>query len=103
LWVYYYSHQFQFSTHGLQRIKERLNIKHMDDFQAKDHCIKLLEKSRGLFWRPQFSLLPSSAKKFIFRGAKRWGCHCDFNTNLTIKNVETTGTILEERKTCQEN
>ncbi len=63
---YYYSHQFQFSTHGLQRIKERLNIKHMDDFQAKDHCIKLLENHGDYFEDRNFRYYQVLQKNLYF-------------------------------------
>lgn len=40
---YYYTYDYKFSTHALQRIKQRLNIQHMDDFEAKAHVIKLIQ------------------------------------------------------------
>jgi hypothetical protein len=46
---YYYTHEFKFSTHGLQRIKQRLKIQHLDDFAAKNYVIKLLDNVGNQF------------------------------------------------------
>lgn len=42
---YYYKHQFSFSDHGFQRIKQRLGFKNLNDFEAKDKAMKLIELS----------------------------------------------------------
>lgn len=46
---YYYKHNYQFSAHGIQRCRERLNLKGKDDFEVRDTVIKLIKKSNHSF------------------------------------------------------
>lgn len=40
---YYYQHNFIFAYHGIQRLKERLNLKKLQDYQIKEQVIKMIE------------------------------------------------------------
>ncbi|AHF58197.1 hypothetical protein [Spiroplasma eriocheiris] len=43
---YYYQHNFNFSYHGLQRIKERIaDFKAMDEWIIKEKIIKMIDNS----------------------------------------------------------
>ncbi|AXK51166.1 hypothetical protein [Spiroplasma alleghenense] len=42
---YYFKHNYVFTDHGLQRACERLNLNKENMFEAKEHCMKLIDKS----------------------------------------------------------
>ncbi|WP_338973067.1 hypothetical protein [Spiroplasma endosymbiont of Panorpa germanica] len=42
---YYFKHNYVFSDHGLQRACERLKLNRENTFEAKEHCMKLIDKS----------------------------------------------------------
>ncbi|WP_338969268.1 hypothetical protein [Spiroplasma endosymbiont of Labia minor] len=46
---YYFQHNLQFTTHGMQRIKQRLNMNDLDDFEVKEKCVNYVEKSPYFF------------------------------------------------------
>ncbi|AHI52924.1 hypothetical protein [Spiroplasma culicicola] len=47
---YYYRHEFKFSTHAIQRIKQRLNLgDEKDEFKLKEIVLDLIEKSTEMF------------------------------------------------------
>ncbi|ATZ18763.1 hypothetical protein ESOMN_v1c03810 [Williamsoniiplasma somnilux] len=46
---YYFKHDYNFSYHGIQRCKERLNLKDKTDFEVKDEVMKLIKKSTKSF------------------------------------------------------
>ncbi|PPE05147.1 hypothetical protein [Williamsoniiplasma lucivorax] len=46
---YYYKHDYNFSYHGMQRVKQRLNMKDVEDFKVKDEVIKLIKFSTNQF------------------------------------------------------
>lgn len=40
---YYYQYNFIFTYHGIQRLRERLNLKKLQDYQIKEQVIKMIE------------------------------------------------------------
>ncbi|AVP49128.1 hypothetical protein [Williamsoniiplasma luminosum] len=46
---YYYKHNYSFSYHGMQRVKERLNMKDVEDFKVKDEVMRLIKLSNSQF------------------------------------------------------
>ncbi|ATZ17325.1 hypothetical protein ELUMI_v1c06030 [Williamsoniiplasma luminosum] len=46
---YYYKHNYSFSYHGMQRVKERLNMKGVEDFKVKDEVMRLIKLSNSQF------------------------------------------------------
>ncbi|AOG60509.1 hypothetical protein SHELI_v1c05580 [Spiroplasma helicoides] len=46
---YYYRHEFKFSTHAIQRIRQRLNLGNADEFKLKDKVLDIIENSTEMF------------------------------------------------------
>lgn len=46
---YYYKHDYNFSYHGLQRCKERLRLKDVEDFKVKEIVMTLIKQSTHSF------------------------------------------------------
>ncbi|WP_031542833.1 hypothetical protein [Mesoplasma photuris] len=46
---YYYKHNVKFSHHGLQRIRERLNMKDVEEFKVKEEVLKHIKYSTRSF------------------------------------------------------
>lgn len=42
---YYNFSPYSFSYHALDRIKDRLNLKNLNEWQIKDYCLKLIKES----------------------------------------------------------
>ncbi|ALD66444.1 hypothetical protein [Spiroplasma cantharicola] len=42
---YYYKHEYGFSTHSIQRIRQRLRLKDEEEFKLKDKILKMIAKS----------------------------------------------------------
>lgn len=62
---YYYKHDISFSTHSLQRIRQRLKLKTKDDFEVRDICIKLIEMSPSSF-ETEYDLYIHTGTKQIY-------------------------------------
>ncbi|AUM62692.1 hypothetical protein [Spiroplasma monobiae] len=46
---YYYKHEYGFSTHSIQRIRQRLNLADEEEFKLKEKILKMIEKSTSSF------------------------------------------------------
>ncbi|QHX36700.1 hypothetical protein [Spiroplasma sp. BIUS-1] len=46
---YYYKHEYGFSTHSIQRIRQRLNLADEEEFKLKEKILKMIEKSTYSF------------------------------------------------------
>ncbi|WP_027063227.1 hypothetical protein [Mesoplasma seiffertii] len=46
---FYYKHNYVFSDHGLQRCRERLNLKSAPDYEVKEAVIKHIQNSTRSF------------------------------------------------------
>ncbi|QGS51956.1 hypothetical protein [Spiroplasma tabanidicola] len=46
---YYYRHEFKFSDHGLQRIKQRLNLSESNEWEIKEKVLDMIENSTRNF------------------------------------------------------
>ncbi|MCL8209681.1 hypothetical protein LT318_00229 [Spiroplasma sp. JKS002670] len=45
---YYFKSKYQFSDHGLLRIKNRLKVKKMSDLELKSYCEELIDTSHEI-------------------------------------------------------
>lgn len=46
---YYLKNKYNFSDHGLLRIKNRLKIKEINDLELRNYCSKLIESSYEIY------------------------------------------------------
>lgn len=46
---YYYKHEYIFSCHGLQRCKERLKLKNLEDCKVKEKVLFFIKNSPLMF------------------------------------------------------
>ncbi|QEH61890.1 hypothetical protein SCHIN_v1c06930 [Spiroplasma chinense] len=46
---YYYRHEFKFSDHALQRIRQRLNLGNEEEYLLKEKVLTMIEKSTQMF------------------------------------------------------
>ncbi|ARU91565.1 hypothetical protein SCLARK_00960 [Spiroplasma clarkii] len=46
---YYYRHEFKFSDHSIQRIKQRLNLGNSEEYLLKEKVLDMIEKSTKCF------------------------------------------------------
>lgn len=46
---YYFKNKYQFTNHGLLRIKDRLNLKTKTDLEIINYCSKLIDLSHEIY------------------------------------------------------
>ncbi len=63
---YYFKSKYQFSDHGLLRIKERLNLKEINDLELKNYCIKLIEASHEIYDAKDEQYIKINGKNLYF-------------------------------------
>ncbi|AGR41213.1 hypothetical protein [Spiroplasma taiwanense] len=63
---YYYKHKYGFSTHSIQRIRQRLSLPDEEEFKLKDKIIKLIEKSTYSFDTSKFTYIKTPKKDVYF-------------------------------------
>ncbi|WP_339020218.1 hypothetical protein [Spiroplasma endosymbiont of Atherix ibis] len=62
---YYYKHEYNFSTHSIQRIRQRLNLENEEEFKLKEKILKLIGKSTYSFETSR-NIYISTPKKDIY-------------------------------------
>lgn len=63
---YYYKHGYNFTFHSMYRIKERLNMKKLEDWEAKEACIKLIDESKSNFQTNKHIYIQAGSKELFF-------------------------------------
>lgn len=63
---YYARSKYQFSEHGLLRIKDRLKLKTISDSELKNYCIKLIEASHEVYDAEDYWYVKVNGKNLYF-------------------------------------
>lgn len=63
---YYARNKYQFSEHGLLRVRNRLKMKEMSDLELKSYCSKLIETSHEVYETEDFNYVKINKKELYF-------------------------------------
>lgn len=63
---YYYSREYQFSYHGLIRIKNRLQLNHLTELEIINYCLKLIESSNDILETKKIKYIKINEKDLYF-------------------------------------
>lgn len=63
---YYYQKKYNFSAHGLLRIKSRLNLNNLSDIEIIDYCLKLIELSHDILETKSLKYIKINGKNLYF-------------------------------------
>ncbi|WP_342274974.1 hypothetical protein [Spiroplasma endosymbiont of Cantharis lateralis] len=63
---YYYKHKYGFSTHSIQRIRERLRLKDEEEFKLKEKILKMIAKSTYSFETNKFIYIKTLKNEVYF-------------------------------------
>ncbi|AGR42162.1 hypothetical protein [Spiroplasma diminutum] len=63
---YYYKHEYGFSTHSIQRIRQRLKLADEEEFKLKDKILKMIEKSTLSFETSKHIYIKTSKTDIYF-------------------------------------
>lgn len=89
---YYFNNPYNFSFHGLSRIKSRLKLQHLSDTELKSYCLKLINESSDVIETKSFKYVKVN-KTFLYFVIKK-----ENNLVLTISPINPAKllTIIEE-------
>jgi len=89
---YYYRNPYQFSYHGIARIRARLNLEKLNDNEMREHCLKLINKAYDIEETKSYKYIKVNNTNLYFVIKK------DNNLILTISPMSPTKllTVIEE-------
>lgn len=89
---YYYRNPYQFSYHGVTRIRSRLKLQDLNDTQVREKCLKLISESRNIEETRSYKYIRVNKTNLYFVIKK------DTNLILTISPISPTKllTVIEE-------
>ncbi|WP_342276652.1 hypothetical protein [Spiroplasma endosymbiont of Nebria brevicollis] len=81
---YYYRNPYQFSYHGVARIRTRLKLQDLTDMQVREHCLKLISESHNIEETRSYKYIRVNKTNLYFVIKK------DTNLILTISPMSPT-------------
>lgn len=89
---YYFRNPYQFSYHGIGRIRTRLKLQNLNDFQLREYCLTLINEAYDIEETKSFKYVRVNKTHLYFVIRK------DVNLILTISPMSSTKllTIIEE-------
>ena len=81
---YYYRNPYQFSYHGVARIRNRLSLQKLNDFELRDYCLKLINEAYHIEETKSFKYIKINKTNLYFVIKK------DVNIILTVSPMSAT-------------